>query len=196
MTATERCGPVVLSGTAEWPQLRSEATAEAQPEARIEVLVPLYSPVLFRVAHAVLRDATEAEDTVQDVFLRVLAHQAKLPEVLDMRVWLVRIAWRLALDRTRRIKPGQMDDLLARSLAARHLPADQALAEARELQMVFVEMDRLPKGERYVLLLTAVEEMKTPEIAAVLGKSESAVRALLFRARTRLRERLEGRVKR
>jgi RNA polymerase sigma-70 factor (ECF subfamily) len=42
-----------------------------------------------------------------------------------------------------------------------------------------------------VLLLSAAEELETAEIAAVMGKSESAVRALLFRARTRLRERLE-----
>ncbi len=195
-----RCGLVASRGTAEWPELRSRAAGKARPEARpetrVEALAATYSPLLFRVAHAVLRNAAEAEDTVQDVFLRVLAHRAALSEVKDMRVWLVRIAWRLALDRTRRIKPGQMDDVMARSLVSASLPADQALAEIRELQIVFAEMDRLPKAERHVLLLTAVEEMKAGEIAAVLGKSESAVRALLFRARTRLRERLEGRVKR
>ncbi len=51
-------------------------------------------------------------------------------------------------------------------------------------------MDLLPKAERNVLLLSAVEELGTAEMAMVLQKSESAVRALLFRARTRLRERL------
>jgi len=56
---------------------------------------------------------------------------------------------------------------------------------------VLAEMERLPKAEKHVLLLSAVEEMGTSEMAEVLGKSESAVRALLFRARTRLRERLE-----
>ena len=53
------------------------------------------------------------------------------------------------------------------------------------------ELDRLPRAERQVLLLSAVEELGAPEMAAVVGRSESAVRALLFRARTRLRERLE-----
>ena len=79
--------------------------------------------------------------------------------------------------------------------AERLLPrfADQALAETRELKLVLQEMDRLPRAERHVLLLSASEEMKTAEIAEVLGKSESAVRALLFRARGRLRERLDGR---
>jgi RNA polymerase sigma-70 factor (ECF subfamily) len=189
MTSVERCGLILASGAAE----RAEVRPAADSATDVEALVATYGALLFRVAHAVLRNAAEAEDTVQDAFVRVLAHQAKLPQVQDMRVWLVRIAWRLALDRKRKTTPDQMDEVFARSLAARHLPADQAIAEARELKLVLKEMDRLPSGEKHVLLLSAVEEMKTAEIAAVLGKSESAVRALLFRARTRLRERLDGR---
>jgi RNA polymerase sigma-70 factor, ECF subfamily len=56
---------------------------------------------------------------------------------------------------------------------------------------VLRELERLPRGERHVMLLSVVEELGTAELAEVLGRSESAVRALLFRARTRLRERLE-----
>ncbi len=192
MTSVERCGLILASGAAE----RTGVRPAAESAVDVEALVATYSALLFRVAHAVLRNVAEAEDTVQDAFVRVLAHRAKLAEVQDMRVWLVRIAWRLALDRRRRTTPDQMDDAFARSLAARHLPADQALAEARELKLVLEAMDRLPRAEKHVLLLSAVEEMKTGEIAEVLGKSESAVRALLFRARTRLRERLDGRRKR
>jgi RNA polymerase sigma-70 factor (ECF subfamily) len=59
------------------------------------------------------------------------------------------------------------------------------------MRAVLREMERLPKGEREALLLSAVDELGTAEMALVLGRSESAVRALLFRARTRLRERLE-----
>lgn len=187
MTSIERCGLILVSKTPE------PATIRAQTRAAVDVesLVFVYSTLLFRVAHAVLRSAPEAEDAVQDAFLRVLAHQAKLPEIEDMRVWLVRIVWRLALDRARTIRPSQMDESFARTLVALHLPADEALAESRELQRVLLEMERLPAAEKHVLLLCAMEEMKTAEIAAVLGKSESAVRALLFRARTRLRERLQ-----
>ena len=192
MTSVERCGLILSGGAAERAEVRPAATSAAS----IDTLVATYSALLFRVAHAVLRNAAEAEDTVQDAFVRVLAHRAKLPQVQDMRVWLVRIAWRLALDRKRKTTPDQMDDGFALSLVARHLPADQALAEARELKLVLQEMDRLPRGEKHALLLSAVEEMKTAEIAEVLGKSESAVRALLFRARTRLRERLDGRSER
>jgi RNA polymerase sigma-70 factor (ECF subfamily) len=68
------------------------------------------------------------------------------------------------------------------------------LDQTQRMRLVLRELERLPKGERHVLLLSANEELGTREIAEVLGRSDSAVRALLFRARTRLRERLEGRV--
>jgi RNA polymerase sigma-70 factor (ECF subfamily) len=157
----------------------------------LAALVQIYSPLLFRVAHSILRSRSEAEDVVQDVFVRVVERRQKLAEVRDMRVWLVRIAWNLALDRKRRIRPDQFDQGFAESLVAATLPADQAVSEARQIAAVLFEMDKLPKAERAVLLLSALEELKTPQIAEVLGKSESAVRALLFRARSRLRERLQ-----
>lgn len=175
----------------------SGETAKAISERRCEradtdigALVGTYSPLLFRVVHSILRSRSEAEDAVQDVFLRVLAHREKLADIADMRVWLVRIAWNLALDRKRRIRPDQMDESFVRELVARDLPADEALAEARRMQTVLAEIDRLPKAERQVLLLSAVDELGTPAMAEVLGRSESATRALLFRARTRLKERL------
>ena len=159
-------------------------------EVDLASLVDDYSPLLFRVAHSVLRSRPEAEDTVQDTFIRVLEHRLKLPAIRDLRVWLIRITWNLALDRRRRIRPEQMDDLFAETLVSRTLPADEALHEAQRHKAVFRELERLPQKERQVLLLSALEELGTAEMAAILGKSESAVRALLFRARTRLRERL------
>jgi RNA polymerase sigma-70 factor (ECF subfamily) len=59
------------------------------------------------------------------------------------------------------------------------------------MKAVLRELEKLPRAERQVLLLSTVEELETPEVAKVLRRSESAVRALLFRARTRLRERLD-----
>jgi RNA polymerase sigma-70 factor (ECF subfamily) len=168
------------------------SSAGERSEVDPAALVATYSALLFRVAHAVLRSRVEAEDVVQEAFVRVLQQRAALAGIRDMRVWLVRIAWNLALDRRRRIRPEQMDELFAQSLIGRDVPADQALDEAERLRAVLAEMDRLPRAERHVLLLSAVEEMGTAEMGAVLGKSESAVRALLFRARTRLRERLEA----
>jgi RNA polymerase sigma-70 factor (ECF subfamily) len=157
----------------------------------VAALVEAYSAVMFRVAHSVLRSRAEAEDVVQDAFVRVLEHSNQLSEVREMRVWLVRIAWNLALDRRRRVRPEQMDAEFAEALAARCVPADEAIDEAQRMRTVLREMDRLPKKEREVLLLSAVDELGTAELAAVVGRSESAVRALLFRARARLRDRLD-----
>jgi RNA polymerase sigma-70 factor (ECF subfamily) len=163
----------------------------AGSEIDLAALVETYSALLFRVAHSVLRNKAEAEDVVQDAFVRVLEHRRALPAVRDMRVWLVRVAWNLSLDRRRRIRPEQMDEIFAESLVAGHMPADLALNEAQRMKAVFREIERLPKAERQVLLLSALEELDTAEMAQITSRSESAVRALLFRARSRLRTRLE-----
>jgi RNA polymerase sigma-70 factor (ECF subfamily) len=160
-------------------------------EIDLGALVEAYSSVLFRVAHSVLRSRAEAEDVVQDAFVRVIEHRRSLPAVRDMRVYLIRIAWNLAIDRRRRIRPDQMDASFAESLVAGDMAADDALQEAQQMKAVLREVEKLPKGERYVLLLSALEELSTAEMAQVTGRSESAVRALLFRARGRLRERLD-----
>ena len=173
--------------------VNSTRAETARPVVDLATLAETYSAQLFRVAHSVLRGRAEAEDVVQDVFVRVLEHRRTLDAVRDMRVWLIRIAWTLALDRRRRMRPDQMDARFAESLVGAHVPADRAIDEARRMRAVLAEMEKLPKAERHVLLLSASEELGTAEMAAVLGKSESAVRALLFRARTRLRERLESR---
>jgi len=163
----------------------------AEADTSLAALVETYSTLLFRVAHSVLRNPTEAEDAVQDTFVRVMEHKNSLPDIRDLRVWLIRITWNLALDRRRRIRPDQLDELFSQSLIGRDTPADRALHESRELARVFHEIDRLPRAERQVLLLSAIDELDTHELAQVFNKSESAIRALIFRARTRLRERLE-----
>jgi RNA polymerase sigma-70 factor (ECF subfamily) len=146
--------------------------------------------LLYRVAFSILRNAAEAEDVVQDAFVRVLQRGRGLGEIVEIRPWLVRIAWNLALDRRRRVRPEQMDELFAAGLVAREAAADDALAEAARIGKVLAAMERLPRREREALLLSAMEELSTAEIGAVLGKSESGVRSLLFRARAHLRERL------
>lgn len=162
------------------------------PEIDIAFLVETYSRTLFRVAYSVLRSTSDAEDVLQEVFVRVLTHQNELRSVQDMRVWLVRIAWNLALDARRRIRPEQMDLQFIEGLVGSKLAVDKMLTLTESIKNALREIDRLPKVERQVLLLSAVDELGTVEVAAVMGKSESAVRALLFRARTRLRERLDA----
>ena len=178
--------------------LPMEEDARLEPEAaattatdELAALVEGYGRLLFRVAYSVVRSRAEAEEVVQDVFVRVLERRGSLGEVRDVRVWLTRIAWNLALDRRRRVRPEQMDAEFANGLVSPGLAADEAVGEAQRMRAVLREVDRLPRKEREVLVLSAVEELGTAEMAEVSGRSESAVRALLYRARTRLRERLE-----
>ena len=178
MTAT-RAYPLIL------PNERCDAKLD--PAA----LVENFGALLFRVAYSILRSRPEAEDVVQDVFVRVLERHSTWSDVRDLRVWLVRIAWNLALDRKRRIRPDQLDTDVALSLAARTVPADQAVDEVRRVQALMEGLERLPKAERQALLLSGVEELSTAEVAVVMGRSESATRALIFRARARLRKRLD-----
>ncbi len=171
--------------------LRWFSAEKAEAEIDLTSLVREYSGLLYRVAFSVVRNAAEAEDVVQDAFVRVLQQREKLAGIVDMRPWLVRIAWNLALDRRRRVRPEQMDEVFAAGLVAKGLAADEAIGETLRMQAVLREIEKLPKAEREVLLLSASEELSSAEMAKVLGRSESAVRGLLFRARTRLRERLE-----
>ena len=159
-------------------------------EPDLTVLVRDYSGLLYRVALSLLRNPSEAEDVVQDVFVRVLQRKHQLHAVADMRPWLVRIAWNLAIDRARKIRPQQMDDTFAANMVSAEIPADQAIAEAGRIRRVLAAMEKLPRQERQALLLSAMDELSTAEVGAVLGKSESSVRSLLFRARAHLRERL------
>jgi RNA polymerase sigma-70 factor (ECF subfamily) len=171
--------------------LRWFAAERVDAEPDLAALVQDYSGLLYRVALSLVRNPSEAEDVVQDVFLRVLQRQSELAAIVDLRPWLVRIAWNLALDRHRRVRPQQMDEIFAEGLVAADLPADQALDEAARIRQVLGAIERLPKRERQALLLSAMDELSTAEIGAVLGRSESSVRSLLFRARAHLRQRLE-----
>ena len=152
----------------------------------IERLVAEYSSTLYRVAFSVLRNATDAEDAVQEAFLRVLRHRESLPELRDERVWLVRIVWNLSLDRKRRMKTRpETDDVseLARVLPAHGLTAEERVAAAEHHARIVGMVEELPEKERQVLILSAFEELSSVEIAIVLETSESSVRSRLYRAR-------------
>ena len=169
------------------------AASGAREEVDVATLVAEHAGLLYRVAFSVVRRGAEAEDVVQETFLRAVQQRGRLVQVLEVRAWLVKVAWNLALDRRRRVKWMHMaeEDLRALpDIAA--LPTDRRLAAAAELGRVLTAMERLPKLERSVLLLSAVEELSTSEIAEVVGRSESGVRSLVYRARTHLEQRLRN----
>ena len=165
--------------------VQDEARQHANDKA-VAALVDQYASTLYRVAFSVLRNPSDAEDAVQEAFLRVLRHRDSLDEVRDHRVWLIRIVWNIVLDRKRRAKTRpETDDVeeLARVLPANGLSAEQRAAAAQHHAHVLACVDRLPAKEREVLMLSAFEELSSVEIALVLGITESSVRSRLFRAR-------------
>jgi len=176
-------------GTAVHEESRREAEMTA-----IAALVDQYSSTLYRVAHSILRNSTDAEDAVQEAFLRVMRHRDSLHEIRDQRVWLVRIVWNIALDRKRRAKTRpETDDVteMARILPAKGLTPEQVASGAEHHARVLTCLEQLPAKEREVLTLTAFEELNSVEIAEVLGVTESTVRSRLFRARNLMGELLE-----
>jgi RNA polymerase sigma-70 factor, ECF subfamily len=174
--------------------LEAEAVAQQDTHAKVTALVTEYSTTLYRVAYSVTRNAADAEDVVQETFLRVLRHADKLGEVRDYRVWLVRITWNLVLDRKRRAKTRpQVDnfDELARILPAEELSAEKLAITAQGHARILRLIETLPEREREVLLLSAVKELSTVEIALVLKTTESTIRSRLYRARHALAGMLE-----
>lgn len=173
-----------------WMEISNSAAAEdarnRAEEAALAALVDQYAGALYRVAFSVLRNPADAEDAVQETFLRVLRHRDTLDEVRDHRVWLIRIVWNIVLDRKRRAKTRpETDDVseLARVLPANGLSAEERAAAAQHHAHVLACVEQLPAKEREVLQLSAFEDLSSVEIAAVLGITESSVRSRLFRAR-------------
>jgi RNA polymerase sigma-70 factor (ECF subfamily) len=182
-----------LTGLLPMPENATGQASASECAADLTALVNEYSGTLYRVAFSISRNAAEAEDMVQETFLRVLRHRDRLPEIRDARVWLIRITWNLVLDRKRRQKTRpENEDIseLARVLPAKELRADQAVIAAQRHARVLELIDELPAKERQALLLSALDELSNAEIASVLGVTESSVRSRLFRARRDLAAKL------
>ena len=164
----------------------ADDAAGAAAAVAISALVDEYAGTLYRVAYSVLRNSADAEDAVQETYLRVLRHRDSLNEIRDPRVWLVRIVWNVVLDRKRRSKTRpETDDIadLARLLPASGQSAEDRVSSAQHHERVLRAVEKLPAKEQQVLILSAFEDLSSVEIAHVLGTTESTIRSRLFRAR-------------
>ena len=172
-------------------QAESRCVTESVVSQQIETLVREHSRLVFRIAYSVVRNHADAEDIVQEVFLRVAKHGAK--GVDDPKAWISRIAWRAAVDRYRRL-PRQDQEEFDERVHARLVPTTGVEHEAISRETLAL-LDRLiatlPGKEREALLLTSIEELSSAEAAKVLGTSETSIRARVFRARQRLAEKLQ-----
>jgi RNA polymerase sigma-70 factor, ECF subfamily len=160
----------------------------------LESAVREHARLVYRIAYSVLRNHHDAEDATQETFVRVLRYRRKLQGIEDPKTWLARIAWRVAIKRSRRGFSASLNDTEMQA-ASMQLRSELASAEDSVLgsemaQLLTSFILVLPEPLRAVLRLSTVEELSAVEIAHALGSSESAVRSRLFRARQILKEKL------
>lgn len=169
--------------------------ASAVAADAVEQLVREHARFVFQVAYAVVRNAHDAEDVVQETFLRVVKHKSELAELREPKAWLARIAWRIAVDR-RRGQPEQVGDPepVFAQLPSGGLNAEQQMARGEMQRLLAALIVALPKELREPLQLSTVQEMDSNQIGAVLGIPEATVRTRLFRARQMLKEKLAARM--
>ena len=99
-------GEAILSGVTtdrgKLDRIDAEPRTVATTNEILESLVREHSRLVYRISYAVLRSHHDAEDATQETFMRVLRYSAKLAAVEDPKTWLARIAWRVAVDRSKR----------------------------------------------------------------------------------------------
>lgn len=188
MGAFERSIPGVMA--IDLPQTRSGCVTDHAVAPETESLVREHAGLVFRIAYSVVRNHADAEDVVQEVFLRVAKHGAK--GIDDPKAWISRIAWRASVDRYRSTARNDQEEFDERIHALfRHRPGVESEAISRETLAL---LDRLilalPRKEREALLLTSIDELSGADAARVLGTTETSVRARVFRARQRLAQKL------
>jgi RNA polymerase sigma-70 factor (ECF subfamily) len=173
--------------------LLSRPVAEVSTAELVEAAVREHARFVYQVAYAVLHHRQEAEDAVQETFIRVWKHARKLAGILNQRAWLARIAWRVACDRHRR-RPEIFvaHDIDPPDPVAGGAGAEARLIRAQQAEMLERMVAMLPGDLRGVFMLSTVEEMTSVEIAEVLGIPESTVRGRLMRARQMLKEKIRA----
>ena len=146
-------------------------------------------PLAYRVARGVLRNSADAEDVAQEALLRAYRRFERLRDRTRFRAWLVRIAFRLAIDRVRSSKRRDVRETLWSQSAPR--PSTEDLAATSEFQVHLDRaMEELPEKNRLALLLAAMQGHSLEEVAEMLGVPMGTVKSRLFFARKLLAEKL------
>lgn len=159
-------------------------------EDLLETAVRDHARLVYRIAYSVLRNHHDAEDATQETFVRVLRARTKLAKVEDVRNWLARIAWRVAVERRKKSSQVPAEEIAVDHLVANGTPADE-LVLGREMSGLLENLiPSLPPKLRDAVTLSTVEEMSPADVAQVLRINEAKVRSRLFRARQVLREKL------
>jgi RNA polymerase sigma-70 factor, ECF subfamily len=178
----------------EWAR-EAEATAKRR---EFEAQLGECGVLAFRVARGVLRNTADAEDVAQDALLRAFRKFEQVREPQRLRGWLVRVAFRLALDRVRSSRRREKRETLWAQPILSPVPRTaEDLAASQQFQdHLDRAMDELPDKLRLVLLLSAIHGQSLEQIASELGVPVGTVKSRLFTARKKLAEKLRCHVSR
>lgn len=166
---------------------RSDTEVRTDPVPAFDEAVRAHEARLLRVAYRILGNWADAEEAVQEAFLKLHRHGMGFATGAALSAWLYRVAVNHCLDRARAKKPsGEMPELTAGGQCAESM-AVQVQRKAR----LETALAALPPRERAAVVLREIEEMSTAEVAAAMGVSEATVRSQVAGAMTKLRARLK-----
>src|SRR5882724_2493778 len=175
-------------------------TAKSGDVSAFEELVRRYDRNVFRIAQHITQNREDAEDVVQDAFLKAYSNLNQFQGQSKFYTWLVRIAVNEALMKLRRRRPERTvsldeevkteEDSLPREVADWSPNPEQQYSQAELREILSKTIQGLPPGFRTVFVLRDVEGLSTEETADALELSVPAVKSRLLRARLQLRERL------
>jgi RNA polymerase sigma-70 factor (ECF subfamily) len=184
------------AGTDVWSQCGSEGEEALQRERTEDTenafaaLVERHSRLMFRIAYSLLRNPHDAEDAVQESFLKLYRGDA-WRQMKDEKAFLARTVWRVALDRLP-ARASQRDDVAGTELASVGASPEESAVAGDAHALLRRLIDSLPEELRQALLLSAIEEMTSREVATAMGIPEGTVRTRLMRAKTELKKRFEA----
>jgi RNA polymerase sigma-70 factor (ECF subfamily) len=165
-------------------------TVDADLEREFEVRLVESSTLAFRVAFGVLRHREDAEEVAQEAFARAFRSFRQLRDRDRFRSWLVRMTWRLAINRQRSERRR-----MVRETSSIDSPpataADETVAARQRAAALWAAIDALPEKLRVVIVLAAIEGHNIREVAALLRLPEGTVKSRLFLGRQRLKELLQ-----
>ncbi|HXK10185.1 MAG TPA: sigma-70 family RNA polymerase sigma factor [Vicinamibacteria bacterium] len=147
------------------------------------------SRLAFRVAWSVLRQREDAEDVAQEALSRACRNLASLRDRGSFRPWLVRIAWRLALNHRRASRRRERRELVLAD-PARPRGVEELAAASESRARLWAAIDRLPEKLRLVTVLAGIEGHDVRAVAALAGVPVGTVKSRLHAARRRLMEAL------
>jgi RNA polymerase sigma-70 factor (ECF subfamily) len=166
-----------------------------------EIIMRRYNRRVYRAVRSIVRDDEEAEDVMQDAYVRAYTNLGQFAGLAKFSTWLTRIAVNEALARLRMrkrlvyVQPGDDADGIGMNIYISKTPDPEQNALAKELASVLeAAVDSLPEAYRSVFMLRQIEDMSTAETAECLEISEEVVKVRLFRAKALLREELYSRI--